>query len=87
MGKRYSQQELCDSIYNYLIANGDKWVTRKDICEGIGRKKSPHILRMIEHLADSGYAEKTSQAFVGGYTIFFYRGLSRVGACAEVEPV
>lgn len=82
MGKRYSQQELCDNIYKLLVSSGDKWLTRKEITEGIGRTKSPHILRMIEHLVSSGYAEKIERPFVGGYTIYFYRGVVRDGACS-----
>lgn len=81
----YTQQQLCDSIYNFLLSSGDKWVTRKQICEGIERKKSPHILKMIEHLVATGYAEKVPQTMAQGFEVFFYRGINRTGACSEVN--
>lgn len=79
----YTQQQLCDSIYKLLTTSGDKWLTRKEICEGIERKKSPHVIKMIEHLVSSGYVEKVSQPMAQGFDVFFYRGIVREGACTD----
>ena len=56
--RNYTNQELCDQIYS-AVWHSEEPMTRRDICTAIKRKKSPHILDMIEHLATNGYFEKT----------------------------
>lgn len=50
----YTQQELCDAIYR-VVKNANKPLSRREISIGIGRNKSPHITRMIEHLTTTGF--------------------------------
>lgn len=58
MRKNYTPQELCNEVYQACF-NAGQPPTRKEICEMIGRKKSPHIIDMIENLVAGGYLEKT----------------------------
>lgn len=55
--KYYTQQELCNAIFQAVTASPEP-LSRLEICEKIGRKKGPHIITMIEHLVDTGYFAK-----------------------------
>jgi len=55
--KYMSQQELCNAIYE-AVFTASRPLTRRDIADAIGKKKVPHVVRMIEHLTASGYFEK-----------------------------
>jgi len=52
--RNYTPQELCDAIWRVLCESPEP-MTRKEITTAIGRKKSPHILKMIDHLVHTGY--------------------------------
>lgn len=52
-----STQELCNAIYAAVLAASEP-LTRRDIADAIGKKKVPHVVKMIEHLTSTGYFEK-----------------------------
>lgn len=55
MPKRYySPEELCYEVYCAVWIAG-KPLSRLEICRSIGRKKSPHILGMINVLTAEGW--------------------------------
>lgn len=55
--KYMSTQELCNAIYAAVSAASEP-LTRRDIADAIGKKKVPHVVKMIEHLTSTGYFEK-----------------------------
>ena len=69
--KYFTQQELCDAVYN-AVKSADKPLSRLDIVRSIGRKKSPHILNMIEHLTASGYFVRRVSATKFGKEVLVY---------------
>lgn len=52
-----TQQELCNAVFA-SISQAENPVSRLEICRSIGKKKGAHIIRMIEHLVDTGYVAK-----------------------------
>lgn len=54
MSRKYNKQELCNAVYSAVCRAGGG-ITRLEICEAIGRKKSPHIIAMIESLTVDGW--------------------------------
>jgi hypothetical protein len=58
MYHRYNTQELCNAIY-LAVSVADRPLSRHEICEKIGRHKSPHIVSMINHLNEVGYLQRT----------------------------
>lgn len=55
--KNLTPQELCDRVY-LIVSTADEPLRRLEICKLLGKKKSPHIIEMIEHLVDTGYFRK-----------------------------
>lgn len=83
--KNYTQQELCNEVYAAVL-NASEPLTRREICEAIGRKKSPHILAMIEGLVSTGYLTKgtTTNAQWGQGYVYSAASNSSGEACKEV---
>jgi len=52
----YSPQQLVNEIY-YAIMQSREPMTRLDICRAIKRKKSPHIIKMIDGMAKDGWLQ------------------------------
>lgn len=52
-----TRQELCDAVYRAVLGAGTP-LTRLEIARAIGRKKSPHIVDMIEALTAGGWLSK-----------------------------
>lgn len=79
-----TKQELCDAIYQ-AVSSAEKPLSRLDICIKIGRKKSPHILRMIQDLEAGGWliGEKIIDKF--NREGFVYRAGRSVPDCTEVK--
>jgi len=71
MMERYTQQELCNAIY-YAVAWAEKPLSRREICDKIKRKKSPHILKMIEHLVETSFIGKCTGTDKHGKVLLLY---------------
>lgn len=83
--KNYSQQDLCNEVYK-AVSESLEPMTRLDICKSIGRKKSPHIIAMIEHLVSSGFLSKgTIEDVQWGRGFVYQVNKSQIGqACEDV---
>lgn len=83
--RNYSQQDLCNEVYK-AVQNSTEPLTRLEICKAIGRKKSPHILAMIEHLVTTGFISKSTIEDVQWGRAFVYSKIeSQTGqACQDV---
>jgi hypothetical protein len=57
MARKYTEQELCNAVY-LAVSTSDKPLSRLEICEKIGRHKSPHIVTMINDLNELGYLNR-----------------------------
>lgn len=68
----YTKQELCDAVYK-AVFSAQKTMTRLEICRAIGRKKSAHIVDMIEALAAGGWLIKFADKDKFGRDAFTYR--------------
>ena len=81
--KYMSTQELCNAIYEAVFAATEP-LTRRQIAETIGKKKVPHVVKMIEHLTASGYFEKREITDKFGRQAFVYVAARRgENACEE----
>lgn len=69
--KKYTHQELCNEIYK-AVMEATEPLTRLEICHAIGRKKSPHILAMIEELAAGGWLIRQRVGEQGQLPIYGY---------------
>lgn len=47
-------------------------LTRREICERLGRKKAPHMILMIEELVETGQLYRATSQTRQGAPIFFY---------------
>lgn len=85
-GKMMTQQQLCDAVYT-AVFKSKKPLSRREICEGIGKHKSPHIIKMIEHLAAHDYFKKESRIDDFGRAGFIYSvvGKKQSSACEGIE--
>jgi predicted transcriptional regulator len=50
----YSKQALVNAVYCAVLASPEP-ITRHEICRAIGRKKTPHIVHVIEELTAGGW--------------------------------
>ena len=50
----YSKQALINAVYCAVLASSEP-ITRHEICKAIGRKKTPHIVNVIEELTAGGW--------------------------------
>lgn len=84
--KMMTTQALCDAIYT-IVFRAEKPLSRKDICEALGKHKSPHIVRMIEHLVETGYfkREMTVDHFKREVFLYSYYGGQPDSACADTN--
>jgi len=83
IGKMLTTQELCNAIYQ-AVTQSKKPLSRRDISDALQRKKAPHIIRMIEHLAESGYFYKESGVDkFGRPTWFYFTKKKSKSACAD----
>lgn len=83
MTTQYSKQQLCDAIYK-AVCSADDSLTRLEICRAIGRKKSPHIIAMIEDLTAGGWFVRSLRTNKRGTPEFVYsigRVVDGAGAC------
>lgn len=72
MKRRFDDlQELCDQVYNFVRLN-EGWHSRNDICKGINRAKSPHIIDMIEDLTKGGFFVKRQSTYEGRFPMYEY---------------
>ncbi len=71
MTERLTTQELCNAVYATVRA-AEKPLTRKEVAERIGHKKAPHISRMLEHLASTGWMWKYHSQTKFGVACFTY---------------
>ena len=79
--KYMSQQALCDAIFS-AVFQSEKPLSRRDISDAIGRKKAPHIIAMIEHLATTGYFKKATRIDEFGREGFIYSATRKNAAAA-----
>lgn len=80
----YTKQELCDAVYR-AVYSAQSPLTRLEICRAIGRKKSEHIITMIETLTSGGWLVKTEDKDKFGRDAFKYRvGQISEPDCAQV---
>lgn len=70
----YDAQELCNAIY-YAVKNSATPLSRLEISRAIGRRKTPHILVMIESLVEKGYFERMVHTNKLGRETFVYRAI------------
>lgn len=83
----YTPQELCNMVY-CAVKSSSAPLTRLEICRSIGRKKSPHILQIIEELASGGWLTKTATTDKHGRHAFVYsigRNVDTGGACEQYQ--
>lgn len=69
--ERYTQQELCNAVY-HAVLTAETPISRRQICDKIQRKKSPHILKMIEHLVDTNFVGKCTGTDKHGKVLLLY---------------
>jgi predicted transcriptional regulator len=80
----YTTQELCNEIYKAVLEAATP-LTRLEICWAIGRKKSPHIVNMINSLTANGWFDAFESTDKHGRPAFRYRVTSKAhveDACA-----
>ena len=84
--KMLTKQMLCDAIYT-VVFRSEKPLSRKDICDSIGKHKSPHIVAMIEHLSEQGYFKRETIVDHFQREVFMYtcNKNEQDKACSEVE--
>lgn len=82
MSPQYTKQELCDAVYSAVCRAG-RPMTRLEICKAIGRKKSPHIIEMIEDLTRGGWLVKSASVTRRKSPVFVYE-LGRLAPNSEV---
>jgi response regulator of citrate/malate metabolism len=63
-----------DTIREILTAleRADKPLTRLEVCRAIGRRKSPHLIAEVEHLASLGIVTRQIVTAVNGAPAFAY---------------
>ncbi|GEM_PF-774825 len=66
-----TQEETRRAILQIFVDEG-RTLTRKEIVEGLGRTKSPHILDMIERLVGEGILTKSTITRHNGVTGYVY---------------
>jgi len=69
--KMLTRQLLCDAIYS-TVFRSKKPLTRKEICEAIGKHKSPHIIKMIEQLYHARWFERSHVLDHRGIAVYVY---------------
>jgi len=69
--KLYSREELVNRLY-WGQKNDNVPRSRLELCRLIGRKKSPHIWKLIEQLVDEGYFEKGVGQAINGQMVYTY---------------
>lgn len=69
--KLYTKEELVNRLYWGLKSQPEP-LTRKELCEMIGRKKSPHIITVIEGLAHEGYFKRIPRTNARGTLEYTY---------------
>lgn len=47
-------------------------LTRLELCQAIDRKKSPHLLALIERLREAGYIQRTAGETANNLKAFYY---------------
>lgn len=67
----YSPQQLVDLIY-YVVLQSKKPMTRLEICRAIGRAKSPHVLRVLDHMTADGWINMSIGMDNVGHIAFVY---------------
>lgn len=79
-----TKQELCDAVYK-AVFSANKPISRLEICRAIGKKKSPHILDMIEALTAGGWLAKSESTDKFGRPMWVY-GVGQIAApdCEKV---
>jgi len=75
-------QELCNAIYGAVL-NAGYPVSRLEICRTIERKKSPHILAMIDYLAENGFIKAELTLSRNGLEMFRYSVGERPADCSD----
>lgn len=84
MRKNYTPQQLCDEIYKAVKISPEP-MTRLDISTAIGRKKSPHIWNMIEHLVKTEYLKREVWHVPGGMVVYLYTASENNPDCMNVD--
>lgn len=80
----YSDQDLCDAIWRVLCESPAP-MTRREISIAIGRKKSPRIIKMLDHLVTSGYLVEWGVSMGGFVDTIYYEAKRELSTpCAEV---
>lgn len=64
-------QENINAIY-CAVRDAEFPLTRLEIAQAIGRKKSPHLTKFIEQLVTTGFFVKLEQPEANGTTRFVY---------------
>jgi putative NIF3 family GTP cyclohydrolase 1 type 2 len=55
------------------LADAAGGLTRTQICDAIQRRKTPHLIEIIEALVDEGYLIRTIKIFGNGVEGYLYR--------------
>lgn len=69
--KYKSQQERMAEIYN-VIKDSTYPLTRREICEALNLKKSPHITKYLNFFVDKGIFIQDADTMPNGATVFTY---------------
>lgn len=69
--EKHTPQELCNAVY-YAVTWSDVPLSRRQICDKVGLKKSPHMLKMIEYLVAGGFIGKCSGVDKHGRSLYLY---------------
>lgn len=71
MAEFLTAQELCNAVYEAVV-KANKPMSRKEIAEAFGHKKSPRVSDMVEHLVTLGYFSKCEGLTKFGKAVLLY---------------
>lgn len=79
---KYTPRELRSFLF-YLQRNDNRPRSRRQLCEMIQRKKSPHIIDVIEQLVTEGCFEKWAGTDKQGRGLWLYRAVDKDGSAQQ----
>lgn len=71
MSKYLYRDKMLSNIY-YEMRKVGQWMTRKEICDAVGRAKTPEMIELIDSLVDAGLLLRKQYFLKNGKLIFFY---------------
>lgn len=72
MGQSHRRVGRSLQMMQEIVADSEG-LNRREICEALGRKKSPHLVDLIEHLVSCGVFEREDIGSPNGLPHYIYR--------------